>query len=158
MEQSGVQVLLQSLIKKKAVLDQLIALGQRQEELLKQEGLDMDGLNQLLEEQGILVAELERLDQGFELVYERCRAQIVEHKELYQKEICEMKACIQEIAAKISTINACSLRNQVAAESHFRQEKQAISQSVSKTKAARNYYNSMNKLNYVSPQFYDNKK
>lgn len=158
MEQSGVQVLLQSLIKKKAVLDQLIDLGQRQEELLKQEGLDMDGLNQLLEEQGILVAELERLDQGFELVYERCRAQIVGHKELYQKEIREMKACIQEITAKISTINACNLRNQVAAESHFRQEKQAISQSVSKTKAARNYYNSMNKLNYVSPQFYDNKK
>lgn len=158
MEQSGVQVLLQSLLKKKDVLDRLIELGQKQEELLRQETLDMDGLNELLEEQGQLVATLEKLDQGFELVYERCRSQIMEHKEHYAEEIRRIQECIQEITAKVSTVNAYSLRNKVAAENHFRQEKQNISQQVSKTKVARNYYNSMNKLNYVSPQFYDNKK
>lgn len=158
MEQNGVEILLQSLLKKRDVLDRLIELGQRQEEMLKQEGLDMDGLNALLEEQGTLVAQLDRLDQGFELVYDRCRALIMGHKDLYRKEIRAMQECIQEITAKISTINACSMRNKVAAEEHFRREKQEINQNVSKTKVARNYYNSMNKLNYVSPQFYDNKK
>lgn len=158
MEQSGVEILLQSLLKKREVLDQLIELGQRQEEILKLEELDMDGLNALLEEQGNLVEQLDRLDQGFELVYDRCRDQIMGHKDLYQKEIRAMQECIQEITAKISTINACNMRNKVAAESHFRREKQEISQNVSKTKVARNYYNSMNKLNYVSPQFYDSKK
>lgn len=158
MEQSGVEILLQSLLKKRDVLDQLIELGQRQEEMLKQEDLDMDGLNALLEEQGNLVEQLDRLDQGFELVYDRCRDQIMGHKDLYQKEIRAIQECIQEITAKISTINACNMRNKVAAEGHFRREKQEISQNVSKTKVARNYYNSMNKLNYVSPQFYDSKK
>lgn len=158
MEQNGVEILLQSLLKKRDVLDQLIELGQRQEEMLKQEDLDMDGLNALLEEQGNLVEQLDRLDQGFELVYDRCRDQIMGHKDLYQKEIRAIQECIQEITAKISTINACNMRNKVAAERHFRREKQEISQNVSKTKVARNYYNSMNKLNYVSPQFYDSKK
>lgn len=158
MELSCVDVLLQSLIKKNGVLDRLMDLGQRQEELLRQEELNMDELNTLLEEQAGLVAELDRLDQGFELVYDRCREAIIGHKEKFREEIRQMQECIQQITAKISSINACNMRNKVAAESHFRREKQAISESVSKSKAARNYYNSMNKLNYVSPQFYDNKK
>lgn len=158
MELSCVDVLLQSLIKKNGVLDRLMDLGQRQEELLRQEELNMDELNTLLEEQAGLVAELDRLDQGFELVYGRCREAIIGHKEEFREEIRQMQECIQQITAKISSINACNMRNKVAAESHFRREKQAISESVSKSKAARNYYNSMNKLNYVSPQFYDNKK
>lgn len=158
MELSCVDVLLQSLIKKNGVLGRLIDLGQRQEELLRQEELNMDELNVLLEEQAGLVAELDRLDQGFELVYDRCREAIIGHKEEFREEIRQMQECIQQITAKISSINACNMRNKVAAESHFRKEKQAISESVSKSKAARNYYNSMNKLNYVSPQFYDNKK
>lgn len=158
MEQSGVEVLLQSLKKKNAVLDKMIELAQKQEELLKQENLDMEGLDNILEEQGSLVTELDKLDQGFELVYDRCRSQITGHKEAYQNEIKAMQECIQQITAKISTVNACNMRNKIMAENQFKKEKQAIGQSVSKTKVARNYYNSMNNLNYVSPQFYDNKK
>lgn len=158
MEQSGVEVLLQSLKKKNVVLDKMIELAQKQEELLKQESLDMEGLDNILEEQGNLVTELDKLDQGFELVYDRCRSQITGHKEAYRNEIKAMQECIQQITAKISTVNACNMRNKIMAENQFKKEKQAIGQSVSKTKVARNYYNSMNKLNYVSPQFYDNKK
>lgn len=158
MEQSGVEVLLQSLKKKNVVLDQMIELAQRQEEMLKQEKLDVEGLDRILEEQDKLVTELDKLDQGFELVYDRCRSQITGNKEAYRNEIKAMQECIQQITAKISTINACNMRNKIMAETQFKKEKQAISQSVSRTKAARNYYNSMNKLNYVSPQFYDNKK
>ena len=55
-------------------------------------------------------------------------------------------------------INAGSARNKTLAEKQFQAEKQKIRQSVSKTKVARNYYNSMNNLNQVAPQFYDSKK
>ena len=51
MEQSGVEVLLQSLKKKNVVLDRMIELAQRQEEMLKQENLDVEGLDRILEEQ-----------------------------------------------------------------------------------------------------------
>ena len=158
MEQSGVEVLLQSLKKKNDVLTQMIELAQKQEELLKQENLDVEGLDRILEEQDKLVTELNKLDQGFELVYDRCRSQITGNKEAYRNEIKAMQECIQQITAKISTINACNMRNKIMAENQFKRERQNIGQSASKSKVARNYYANMNKLNYVSPQFYDNKK
>lgn len=158
MDQNSVQILLQSLEKKNQILDQLISHNERQEELLKQEEFNMDQLDQMLDEQGKLVEELDRLDVGFETVYDRTREEIIGNKEKYRTEIKRMQECIQQITAKIATINACNIRNKTLMETRFKKQKQTISRSVSATKAARNYYNSMNNLNHVSPQFYDSKK
>lgn len=158
MNQNGVQILLQSLEKKNQILDQLISQNERQEELLKQEEFHVDRLNQMLDEQGRLVETLDQLDQGFEAVYDRTREEIVSNKEKYRTEIKRMQECIQQITAKIATINAGNMRNKALMESQFKKQKQAISKSMSMTKVAKNYYNNMNKLNHVSPVFYDSKK
>lgn len=158
MNQNGVQILLQSLEKKNQILDQLVSHIELQEELLKQEAFPMDRLNQMLDEQGRLVEALEQLDQGFESVYDRTREEIVGNKEKYRTEIKRMQECIQQITAKIATVNAGNMRNNALMESQFKKQKRAINQSISMKKVARNYYNNMNKLNHVSPVFYDSKK
>lgn len=158
MNQNSVHILLQSLEKKNQILDQLISYNERQEELLKQEKFDADCLDLMLDEQSGLVEQLDQLDQGFETVYERSREEIICNKEKYRTEIKRMQECIQQITAKIATVNAGNMRNKALVESQFKKQKKAISQSVSMSKVAKNYYNNMNKLNHVAPVFYDSKK
>lgn len=158
MNQSSAQILLQSLEKKVLLLDRMIEQNGVQEGILKQEELDMDAFDEAVNQQGVYLEELDRLDRGFEAVYDRVREELLEDKERYRTEIARMKELIQQITDKIVTINAGNMRNKVLAENQFKKKRVSIGTGASKNKAARNYYNSMNNLNYVSPQFYDSKK
>lgn len=158
MDQSGAQVLLQSLEKKNKLLDQMILQNGIQEEILKQEEFDMDAFDAAIDQQSAYVEQLDKLDQGFESVYDRVRGELIENKERYRNEITRMKEQIQQITDKIVTLNAGNMRNKMLAENQFKKKRQEIGSGASKNRVARNYYNSMNNLNYVSPQFYDNKK
>ena len=158
MDQSGAQILLQSLVKKNQLLDQMIRQNGVQEEILKQEEFDMDAFDEAIDQQDSYVEQLEKLDQGFESVYDRVREELIENKERYRSEITRMKEQIQQITDKIVTLNAGNMRNKMLAENQFKKKRQEIGNGASKNKVEKNYYNSMNKLNYVSPQFYDNKQ
>ena len=158
MEQNCAQILIQSLEKKLQVLDRIIEQNDIQERILKQETFDMDAFEASIDEQNEMIKELDKLDSGFESFYERVREDITAHKEQYHNEITYMKELIQKTTDKVVAINAGNARNKTLAERQFQEEKKKIRQSVSKTKVARNYYNSMNNLNQVAPQFYDSKK
>lgn len=158
MGQNCVQILVQSLEKKSQVLDKIIEQGNLQETILKQDKFDMDAFEKSIDEQNRLIEELDKLDRGFESLYDRIREELLAHKEKYTVEIKRMKELIQQITDKVVIVNAAELRNKRMAENQFKKEKIAIQQSVSKSKVARDYYNSMNKLNCVAPQFYDSKK
>ena len=158
MSQSGAQILLQSLEKKTKLLDDMIRQNGVQEELLKEEDLDMDAFDEAINQQGFYIEELDKLDQGFETVYDRVREELLRDKARYRMEIIRMKELIQQITDKIVTLNAGNMRNKMLAENEFSRKRAAIGAGASRNKAARNYYNNMNRLNYVSPQFYDNKK
>ena len=158
MSQSGAQILLQSLEKKTKLLDDMIRQNGVQEELLKEEDLDMDAFDEAINQQGFYIEELDKPDQGFETVYDRVREELLRDKARYRMEIIRMKELIQQITDKIVTLNAGNMRNKMLAENQFNRKRVAIGTGASQNKAARNYYNNMNRLNYVSPQFYDNKK
>ena len=158
MSQSGAQILLQSLEKKTKLLDDMIRQNGVQEELLKEEDLDMDAFDEAINQQGFYIEELDKLDQGFETVYDRVREELLRDKARYRMEIIRMKELIQQITDKIVTLNAGNMRNKMLAENQFNRKRVAIGTGASQNKAARNYYKNMNRLNYVSPQFYDNKK
>lgn len=158
MNQSGAQILLRSLEKKNELLDQMISLNSVQEGILKQEEFDMDAFDAAIDRQSACVEELDKLDQGFETVYDRVRDELMRNREQYRSEIARMQEQIQQITDKIVTLNAGNMRNKMLAENQFKKKQQAIGSGVSKNRAAVNYYNNMNNLNYVKPQFYDNKK
>lgn len=158
MNQSGAQILLQSLEKKNELLDRMITQNRAQEQILKQEEFDMDAFDEAIDQQASCVEELDKLDRGFEAVYDRVREELIGNKDRYRNEIAQMKEQIQQITDKIVTLNAGNMRNKMLAENQFKKRQNAIGTGMSKNRVAKNYYNSMNNLNYVSPQFYDNKK
>lgn len=158
MDQSSVLILLQSLEKKNQVLDRMIRQNGVQEEILKREELDMEAFDAAIDQQSSYVEQLDKLDRGFETLYDRVREDLIGNKERYRDEIARMKEQIQQITDKIVTLNAGNMRNKMLAENQFKKKRQEIGAGASKNRVARNYYNNMNNLNYVSPQFYDNKK
>ncbi len=158
MEQNCVQILVQSLKKKSETLNKIIEQNNLQETILKQEEFDMDAFEETVDAQNELVEELEQLDTGFEALYDRIRDDVMHNKDRYRQEIAEMQELIQQITDKVVTINAGNMRNKRLAENQFKKARAAIRNGVSHSKVARGYYNNMNNLNCVAPQFYDNKK
>ncbi|MBD5475766.1 MAG: hypothetical protein HDR17_07270 [Lachnospiraceae bacterium] len=158
MSQSNAQILMESLEKKNRILDEIIRENEVQEKILKEEELDMDALDESTDRLGVFAEQLERLDDGFEAVYDRTREELIANKENYRREITRMQELIGQITDKVVKINAAQLRNKRQADSQFKKSRDQIGKAVSQVKASRNYYNNMNRLNYVAPQFYDNKK
>lgn len=158
MSLSSAQVLVESLEKKSRILDEVIKENRTQELLLKQEKLDMEAFNASVDRMGELAEKLELLDEGFEAVYDRIRQELIGNKLIYRAEIKRMQELIAEITEKVVGINAARMRNKMQAENQFKKSRQQIGRASSKMKVSQNYYNNMNRLNYVAPQFYDNKK
>lgn len=158
MEQNCVQILVQSLEKKNGTLDKIIEQNNLQETILKQEDFNMDAFEETVDAQNELIDELDQLDTGFEALYDRVREDMMRHKDKYRTEIAVMQELIQQITDKVVTVNAGNMRNKTLAENQFKKQRTQIRNSVSKSKVARGYYNNMNNLNSVAPQFYDNKK
>lgn len=155
---SSAQILVESLEKKSRILDEIIKENEAQELLFKQEELDMEALDASADRMGELAEKLELLDEGFEAVYDRIREELIDNKSAYRAEIKRMQELIAVITEKVVGINAARMRNKLQAEVQFKKSRQQIGKASSKMKASQNYYNSMNRLNYVDPQFYDNKK
>jgi len=173
MSLSSAQVLVESLEKKSRILDEIIKENEAQERLFKQEELDLEALDSSSDRMGELAEKLELLDEGFESVYDRIREELddgfeavydrikkelMENKSAYRAEIKRMQELIAVITEKIVSINAARMRNNIQAEQRFKKSRQQIGSASSQMKASKNYYNHMNSLNYVAPQFYDSKK
>lgn len=158
MSQSNAQILMESLEKKNRILDEIIRENQVQERILKEEELDMDALDVSTDRLGAFIEQLEQLDDGFESVYDRTREELIANKENYRREITRMQELIGQITDKVVKINAAQMRNKRQAENQFKKSRDQIGKATTQIKASRNYYNNMNRLNYVAPQFYDNKK
>lgn len=158
MSQSSIQILVESLDKKSRLLDDIIRENDVQEDILKQEELDMDALNASTDRISSLLETLEKLDDGFEAVYDRTREELIANKAAYRDEIAQMQKLISGITDKVVCINAAKMRNKMRADQQFKKSRSQIGKASSKMKVSKNYYNSMNNLHYVSPQFYDSKK
>ncbi len=158
MSLSSAQILVESLEKKNRILDEVIRENETQELLFQRDELDMEALDASADRMGELAEKLELLDEGFEAVYDRIRAELIDNKSAYRAEIKRMQELIAEITDKVVGINAARMRNKQQAEIRFRKSRQQIGRASSKMKASQNYYNNMNGLHYVDPQFYDSKK
>lgn len=155
---SSAQVLVESLEKKSRILDEIIKENEVQELLFKQEQLDLEALDASADKMGGFAEKLELLDEGFEAVYERIRQELLGNRQAYRAEIKRMQELIAEITEKVVAVNAARMRNKQQAEVRFKASRQEIGKAASKIRANQHYYNTMNRLSYVDPQFYDSKK
>lgn len=158
MLQNYLQIMKESLIQKLNLLDQIEKKSQEQSDLLKQDSLNMDGIDQNMNEKEVLIQQVTSMDEGFDKTYDRIKTSLLAEKDTYKKEIKELQDLISRITEKSTSIQALEARNKAEMEHALQKEKKNMQGKKTSMRAARDYYENMNKVQVVPPQFMDSRK
>lgn len=155
---SYLQILRDSLDKKLRLLLAIEEKSLEQSEMLKNTNVDLAAIDVNMDEKAELIEKVISLDDGFESIYEKIREYLLSNKEQYKDEIKMIKAMIEKITEKSASIQAIEARNKAQMEIVFSGQKKKIQSQRNAMSVAKDYYQNMNKVKHVSPQFLDRKK
>ena len=140
------------------MLDKISLLNKEQAELSSIQPMDMQAYDKTMEEKGVLIDEINRLDEGFSTTFERVKEEVTGHKEEYAPQIAQLQELIREIVDKSVAVEAQEKRNRAALETVFRAKRQEMKQIKKSVSSASAYYKAMSKINEVDPQLMDRRK
>ena len=152
-----IAVLIQSLEKKKEILDNINEKNKEQKILFTDEGSDPDRLEENMQEKSGLVDQLNELDEGFQQIYNRVKSVLQSDKESYKEEIRTMQKLITEVTEMSTTIQTQEKRNYDLAGKRFAKVKKGIRKARASNRVASQYYKNMANLNVVDSQYMDKK-
>ena len=152
------QILEDSLKKKLAILEQIEEKSQEQALMLRDSDVSLQQIDENMDAKARLIEELEPLDNGFEGLYEKIREELLPQKEQYREEIQRLHKLIAQVTEKSASIQALEARNKAEIELVFSREKKKLQSNRNALSVASNYYQNMNKVKNVEPQFLDRKK
>lgn len=157
MEQTYIDIMIQSLEKKERVLDRIIELDNVQKNQLEDPELKPDDFDEVVEEKAKLIEQLDQLDSGFEKLFERMKEELEGNKEAHKEEIRIMQQHIKSITDKSVQIQRQEARNKDLMTAKFTSVKKQAREVRKGQNVVNKYYKNMTNTNYVAPQFMDNK-
>lgn len=152
------QILQDSLEKKLRLLVQVEEKSLAQSEMIKSGDVNLELVDLNMDEKARLIDEILLMDSGFESVYEKIREQLLGNKEQYKQQIRMLQNLIEQITQKSSSIQVIEARNKAQMEIVFSNQKKEVRSRKNAMIVARDYYQNMNKVKHVTPQFMDHKK
>ena len=155
---SYLQILQDSLHKKYELLCEIEAKSLEQSEMLKNRDVDLAQVDLNMDEKAKLIEEVLSLDTGFEGIYQKIRTQLLPNKEQYKEMIAALQKMIEKVTEKSASIQAIEARNKAQMDIFFSNQKRELQGKRNAVSVARDYYQNMNKVRNVSPQFLDQKK
>ena len=155
---SYLNILQDSLIKKIELLEQIEKKSLEQSEMIKGTNVDLELVDVNMDEKAKLIEEIFKLDNGFESIYEKVREQLLVNKEQYKVQIHNLQGLISKVTEKSTAIQAIEARNKAQMDIVFSTQKREVQNRRNAMSVARDYYQNMNKVKHVSPQFLDHKK
>lgn len=159
MDNSYLDMMIDSMNKKVAILKQLIEKTEAQKEIFKDENEDpdWDKFNNLIDEKDELINSLTELDNGFENLFNRVKEELNNNKDKYKSKIALMQQLISEVTDLSTKLEALEARNKSLIEQKMTAGRQNLRSNKVSSQVAMNYYNKMNKINNVDPQLMDMK-
>lgn len=158
METNYIQIMIESLEKKKAVLGRIIDLNRQQTILLQDINLQPEEFEKNMDYKANLVEKITLLDSGFEKLYQKVRDELQKNKAEYQSEIGQMQSLIREISAQTNTIQTQEQRSKQQAEQRFAEIRRQVKGVRSSQKVVHQYYQNMLHQKNVDVSVIDNKK
>lgn len=158
METSYISIMMESLEKKRGILDRIIELNRQQKLLLQDPNLLPEDFEKNMDNKSGFVEQLNLLDDGFEELFERVRDNLSENKQQYADEIKKMQALIKEITEKTNTIQTQEARNKEEADRKFVDVRDQVKGVRNSQKVVHQYYQNMMRQKNYSAQVIDNKK
>lgn len=152
-----IQILIESLKKKNEILDALLALNMKQAEIVRTED-SLDEFDALVDQKAEQIAVLDKLDTGFETIYQHVRPEVTQHPERYREQIREIQALITELTDRSVKVETTEKRNKLAIEQYFSKARKNLHESRKSVNVASNYYKNMTNTQYVDPQMINYKQ
>ena len=156
--ESYLDILENSLQKKAQILDRIQIANQKQLTLLEKNELDLEKYDAYVDEKAECIEALNKLDEGFELLYRNIAEELQKDRAKYAIQISRLQQLIREVTEKSVTIQAQETRNKDKVTAYFSHRKQELKHARVSSRAAFDYYQSMNNLKNVEAQFMDQKK
>ena len=154
-----IKMLEESLIKKVELLKILQGLNQEQREILEDYETTPEELDKNMDKKSDIIERLDKMDEGFQSVYDKIKEDIVNNKEEYSGQIKHMQELITQITDLSADVQAKELQNKDIATARFTHIRNQIRETKHGQKAVASYYASMmNNTGYEGSQFWDKKK
>ncbi|MBQ1194333.1 MAG: flagellar protein FliT [Lachnospiraceae bacterium] len=157
-EHNYIEILKNSLNKKKDILNKILLKNSEQRDIAAADKFDYEAFDVIYHEKGKLIAELNLMDSGFQSIYDRVKDVLVSEKEKYKEDILELQNLVKQVTSLSMEIEASEKRNCDLMEKTTNRMKTEVKTARATNKAAVDYYQNMNKLNFIEPQFMDKKK
>lgn len=155
---SYLNILQDSLVKKLELLEQIEKKSLEQSEMIKDTNVDLDLVDANMDEKTELINQVIKLDGGFESIYEKVREELIANKEQFKVQIHNLQGLIAKVTEKSTSIQTIEARNKAQMDIVFATQKREVQNRRNAMSVARDYYQNMNKVKHVSPQFMDHKK
>ncbi len=160
MNQTGtyVNIMQESLIRKKRYLNEILELTEEQEHLAREKKFNEEAFGAVIDRKEILINNVNEIDKGFTAVYERVRTEVLAGQELYREELLSMQALIKECVDLGMQIEVLEERNRAVLEQVFAVGFKGIRQVKHSKQVANKYYKSMSNGVVNDSILYDRKK
>ena len=150
--------LIEGLKAKENMLDELTALTEKQQTIVSGEKIDWDAFDAIVDEKSDIIEKLNQNDEGFTAVFDRIKDDLKSQMGKYSSYIEQIKSGIANVTNKSTSLMALEQRTKTRVENAFKRQKKEYNNSKTSSRVATNYYNAMNKMNFVDPQLMDSKK
>lgn len=158
MSEQYVEILVETLQRKKKVLNELIRLNEMQTYLIKTDNFLDDDFDEIVAQKGEQITMLEKLDRGFDSNFAKCRDELLDNKQKYAAQIKTMQDLIKETIDLGSVVYTGEQRNKQMIEAQFTKQRANIKGNRTSSKAAYDYYKTMNHNGMSHNMFMDTKQ
>lgn len=154
-----VDMMVDTLRHKKEILVFLLEKTRKQEALLKDDELEIERFEAIIEEKGQKIEELNRLDEGFDSLFKFVEKEITQNRMAYKAKIQTMQKLIGEVSELGIQIQALEHQNSGHFKVYLANQRKTIRDFHLNSKTASSYYQNM--ANTHKPEqsyFFDRKK
>ena len=123
-----------------------------------EDGAAFEDIDANMDDKAVLIDRINKLDEGFQAMYDNIKENLEAQKEEYEDEIELIKKKISEVMSCSTQIQAIEARNKAAMEQRFAKAHKDIRSRTVHASQVQDYYKVANRLNAITPQFMDKKK
>ena len=157
MMNNSLDILSESLDDKIKLLKEIQEYNKKQELSFSEGEPDIDSFDSAIEEKGVLIERLEKLDEGFEALYKRVSDELKKNRTKYADGIKELQDKIAIVTELSSTIQAQEARNKKLIETYFYNQRSSVRQGRVGSRVAYDYYKNMTGAGYGINSIMDEK-
>lgn len=151
-------ILMDSQDKKLFILERLYVLTAEQEKLLMEEKFNDESFAETVRRKDLLLKDLSKYDEGFEVLYRKIAPALMEDKKKYQKEVLRLQSSIEAITEKGIALERLEASNRLKMSNVLSGKHGELGRIKISNRTAAAYYKNMSGALANDSYFLDKKK